>query len=78
MPIFDPEPRVIEVRSDEIMDSKEGNKLLFKFYPSEMEIEIKERGYLYTIKLDDLQEFAKNSQQDVFHVKLVSENKDDG
>lgn len=78
MPIFEPNTRVIEVRSEDIMGSKIGNNLLFKFYPSKMEIEIKERGFLYTIKLDDLLEFSKKSQQDVFRAKLVSANEDDG
>ncbi len=65
--------QIIEVRSD----SLSGNKFLFKFNPITMEIEIRKRGFIYLVKLDDLFEFASKSERNAFYVKAFTENDDE-
>lgn len=73
MPVYDPNPKMIEVRSDRTM----GNKLLFKFNPSTMEIELRREGVIHIVKIHDLQAFANKSEETVFHAKTIIEDKDD-
>lgn len=70
MPVYESEPKKIEVRSDPEM----GNKLLFKFVPSRMEIEIRQRGILYIVKMSDLQAFVAKSERTVFRVEASVED----
>jgi hypothetical protein len=65
MPVFDPEPRKIRVLGDHTT----GGKFLFEFNPKTMEIEIRNRGATYVVKLNDLLAFANETDQDIFHVK---------
>ncbi len=73
MPMFDPEPRIIQVRGDRAMRSK----FLFEFYPKTMEIKLKNRDVTFTIKINDLLAFANETDQDVFHIKAIIEDKGD-
>lgn len=73
MPVYEPEPKAIEVRGDSTM----GNKLLFKFIPSNMEFKLKQRGVTYIVKLNDLLAFANKSERDVFRVEAIIEDNDD-
>ena len=70
MPVFESEPKKIQVRSDSTM----GNKFLFNFIPSTMDIEITQRGVVYVIKLDDLLAFANKSERSVFIAKTITKD----
>lgn len=71
MPVYDPKPRMIEVRSNHM------NTLLFVFNPSKMEIKLKRNGVIHGVKLHDLMEFANKSQRVVFHAEVIIEDKDE-
>ena len=73
MPVYESEPRAIEVRTDPTM----GNKFLFRFIPSKMEIQLKQRGVTYIIKLNDLQAFADKSEHTVFRAKAIVQDHDE-
>jgi len=73
MPVFDPEPKIIQVRGDHIM----GSKLLFEYYPQAMEMKLKYRSAIFTIKIKDLLVFANETDEDIFHVKAIIEDNDE-
>jgi len=73
MPVFNPEPRIIQVRSDYTT----GSKFLFEFKPKTMEIELKSRGVTYIVNINDLLTFAGETDEDIFHVKATVEDNDE-